>query len=176
MLLWRCFHCLWKNFPVKHRYFDQLQAQAFSQMCSLNCCNGSVLKTGCSSLQIRFAVIPINLYLFPYNVAGQQGQYFHHHQLGHRFLLISPHLYVTFSLSPHNALNHLICFDVHILSSCATYKWEKETGVDTKLSYLPTTARLCSEPHAIWKRIMNGSEKISLPVPRQPQLGQEIKN
>lgn len=123
--------------------------------------------------------LPLSLFLSLITVAGQQGHYFHQHQSGYRFLLLfSPHLYTAFLLPAglHNALTQLNMFDVYILlASCATYKWKKGDRIDIKSSYLPTTARLCSEPHAIWKRSMNEWKRFSLSVWRQPQLWQEIK-
>lgn len=141
-------------------------------ICSLNYCNSSILEQHFADVFCCYIYQP----LFSYWGWSMRAP-FHHHHLCYPFLLFYlPHLYVTFLLSAtHSALSvcKMCTFFFHLV---LLQNEKKVTGFDIKLSYLPTTARLCSEPHAIWKRSMNELKKPCLPVWRQPPLWQEIKN
>lgn len=129
--------------------FAQRRAQMLFSIRSLNRCNGSNLKQAVALCKCIFLLHPLSPSIL--TGARLQGHIFITITYCHQFLFFFPlQLYVTFLLSAaHNACNRSV-FDVHVfLSSCATKNEKKVRGFVIKLSYLPTIARLCSEPHAI---------------------------
>lgn len=145
-----------EHFHVKQRYFWPASGLDATPNLQLELLQWLYSKTGCSTLQMYFTVTSIKPFLL--SGVGQQGHLFIiTTYLCYQFLSFPPHLYVTCLLSTaHNALNHLLCLMCTFFFHLLLLKNEKRVrGFDIKLSYLPTTARLCSEPHAIWKRSMN---------------------
>lgn len=142
------------NFHVKQRYFWPASSLDATLNLQLELLQQLHSKTAlCRCILLLHPSTP----LFLLGLVNE-GTFFHHHHLCYPFLFFYlPHLYVTFLLSAaHSALNHSVCKMCTFFFHLVLLQNEKKVrGFDMKLSYLPTTARLCSEPHAIWKRNMN---------------------